>query len=257
MTTTTHTQYILYKPKKGITWDNYEINDFIVGLLEIIEKSNQYFLVIANILERYKNPDNDSSSQYVRNRDLEDIVIRYPEIKDNTEKTKELIQLLNSLYSMSSQSIGDIRGKVLEAIIYKYGPKNFAISADTVRCLEAIISYETENNILGINNSDFDFTYHDSNGITSSIPDYIECKATIDGSVQVGVPMSDLKPGKLKKWDYAKSIFESLKKNAGIEPNIYLACLNSHIADVQEHVNLEGYSCVTILNNKEIFRLIR
>ncbi|MED4533210.1 hypothetical protein [Metabacillus fastidiosus] len=253
---TTQVKCVLYNPKKGTEWDDYEISIFIQDLLNIIEKNKQYFLVIANILEKYRDPDNDEETKNKRNLDLMDFVKLYPQTNNNKVETQRLSLVLDTLYSKSSQDVGDIRGKVLEAIIYKYAPKNFPLSSSTVKCLEAIISYEETTNILGGNDCDFDFTYHDQNGNTSTVPDYFECKATIDGMVKVGQPMNQLKSNKLRKWQYAKGIFDNLKSQAGIKPNIYFACFNSRTEDIQQHVDSEGYNCVSILNNKDIFRML-
>lgn len=252
---TTQVRHVLYKPKNNVTWDAYEILDFIQGLLDIIEKNKEYFLVIAKILEKYKAPDDDTAVAEYRNKELQDTVILYSQIKDNKGDTALLINLLNQLYSRSSQEIGDIRGKVLEAVIYKYGPKNFNLSDKTIKCLEAIISYESEENILGVNGSDFDFAFHDSDGNIDAIADYFECKATLDESVNIGQPMSSLRPRKLKKWDYAKSIFQQLELE-GLKPNIYFACLNIYTEDIQSHINNNGYDCVEILNAQKIFRML-
>ncbi|MDA2529938.1 hypothetical protein PDQ04_16060 [Bacillus cereus] len=256
MSTTQQTGCVLYKPKQGTLWGNYAIDTTIQELLELIKKNNQYFLVIAAILEQYKNPDDDDETKKIRNADLINIADRYPNTKESKGDTEELISLLDRLYSLSSQDIGDIRGKVLEAVIYHYGPRNFPVSEDTIRCLEAVIAYETETNVLGGNGCDFDFTYHRDCGKIGSIPDYFECKATIDGMVKIGQSMSLLKPQKLNKWQYAKAIYEGLNSQANIQPNIYFACFNSKTEDIQQHINNEGYNCVKILNNKDIFNML-
>ncbi|MFJ8099434.1 hypothetical protein [Lysinibacillus sp. NPDC096212] len=249
----TQVKCVSYSPKNGTEWGNYEIDTFIQGLLDLIEKNNLYFLVIANILEKYKNPDNDPQTKKLRNLDLMSYFKAYL-IKDNEEEKKSLSDLLDILYSKTSQDVGDIRGKFLEAVIYKYAPKNIPLLPNTIKCVEAIISFEEQT--LGGNDCDFDFTYHGDNGSTSEIPDYFECKATIDGMVQVGQPMNVLKKSKLKKWEYAKEIYNQLSIQAGIVPKIYFTCLNSRVEDIQTHVNNEGYGCVTILNNKDIYRMI-
>ncbi|MCA1035713.1 hypothetical protein LCL90_13830 [Bacillus infantis] len=253
---TTQLQSVLYRPKKGTSWENYEINMFIQELLTIIENNSQYFLVISNILERYNDPDNDDETKNNRNLDLVSITKLYPQTKDNVAETQKLIEALDNLYSKSSQDLGNIRGKVLEAVIYKYAPKNFSISPNTVKCLESIISYGEDINVLGGNGCDFDFTYHDNNGSASTVPDYFECKATIDGMVKINEPMSQLKPQKLKKWEYARGIFNDLLRCANMRPNIYFACFNSRTEDIQSHVSSEGYDCVVILNNKDIYRMM-
>jgi len=243
-----------YRPREHEDWSNYQIIACVDRVIEFIKQEPDFFLLLAQIMREYRNPDVDEETKQDRNDDIAELIAIDPKLKNKDAKTVELFQsLIDDLYSEQDARTDKVRGNVLEAIIYHFGPKCFDRSSSTQKFLDAQIYHNGQQ--VGGNNCDFDFVFHEE--LTERQADYFECKATIEGTaLPPGTPIDQMNRKRKKKLDFAKEVHHYFQTNTTFRPTILFACFNAEVTGFQKFLAENDLGCVEIMDAGQLNKMI-
>lgn len=195
---------------------NISQRQLVVEIVDKVKANPKVFKYIARIFSTYKKNSEKLKTeiyQYI------DKVLESPRLNLDSELIIQLSGIIKEIYELDLNKFNQIRGEILENVVYLYGPVSYGLKRNIVY-IEPVV--EDKGMIVGESDvkCDFVFLYSKSCPI-----EFDECKADIGNVIPKDYPFEKAKPSHRNKVIYLDNVYKYLKENYCV-PKIYFACYN-------------------------------
>lgn len=225
---------------KGISNDKY-----VTSIVEQLVQYPELIVQVSRMFTDYNTvpPDLEEINEHVAD------LLHSPKIKTPTDITKKLATTIRSIYMLNPEHFNSIKAKVLENLIYIFGPFTTGLKRRQV-FIEPTI--KDGGHIVGESNMKCDFVFYEKN---EKPLEFVECKSNIYSVIPKTLPFERAQAQIKKKITYLHHAYVYLEE-AYCRPFIYFACYNSHIESEKRNLQENwGYPHISISNLETLLEI--
>lgn|SRR5690625_1010811 len=225
---------------KGVSKDKH-----VISVVEQLVQHPELFVQVSRIFTDYNTAPSDTEevNEYV------DSLFHSPKVKSPTDVIEKLITAIRSIYSLNTEHFNSIKSKILEKIIYEFGPFTEGLERKQI-FIEPTI--KDGDYTVGESDNKCDFVFYEKNEKPLEL---IECKSNISSIIPKKLSFENSQRSAQKKVSYLHRAYVYLEETY-CKPFIYFACYNAYIKsekrNLQEHW---GYPHISILNPEIILKM--
>lgn len=225
---------------QGVSEDEY-VKRIIDPLIEYPE----LIIQVSRMFTDYNTnrPDIEEIEDHVIN------LFQAPKVKTPPEVNDRMATSIRNIYTLSDHRFNGIKSKVLETIIYRFGPFTAGLERKHV-FIEPTI--KDGGLLVGETDNKCDIVFFDRK---EKPVEFIECKSNISSVITQTLPFQHAQERVQKQITYLHNVYLYFEESY-CRPYIYFACYNMHVKTEQKNLQEHwGYQHISILTPEDLLRM--
>lgn len=200
---------------------NQSINELnLRPIIDFLKSHVEYFHAFGQIIRDYSMPFNSKDERESLKQIIKLTIEAEVDINESLEANKSKFEdLILDMYDTTDPSINNKRGKILEVLIYTFGPINNMSNNAIDMYVEPRINHD--NTIVGTSNHKMDVVFYDY-----SFLELTECKVKVQLLIEYKYDINKWNSKKAEKVRYMNRLHQYVE-GTSVDHEIFLATLNS------------------------------